>query len=213
MLKDVYAKLKGKAGTHLLILNAPEAFMTGSEEQELSVKIDKMVQTEKYPFVLLFTKNQQELQTWAEKAIHSLEEGGLLWICYPKKTSTLHENLSRDVGWEVVTSFEFEGVSLISVDDTWSAMRFLPKNAAPEKKKRAPREQKMEQQELVMPVELKERLKLDSEAGAFYENLAASYKRNYLEWVTSAKREETKMKHINKMVEKLKAGYKNPYAK
>lgn len=67
-----------------------------------------------------------------------------------------------------------------------------------------------------MPEELKEKLKqlkLDSEANAYYEKLAASYKKIYLEWVTSAKRVETKLKRINEMVEKLKEGYKNPYAK
>lgn len=64
-----------------------------------------------------------------------------------------------------------------------------------------------------MPEELKEKLKLDSEANAYYEKLAASYKKIYLEWVTSAKRVETKLKRINEMVEKLKEVYKNPYAK
>jgi hypothetical protein len=213
MLKDIFTKLKGNAGTCLLILNAPAAYLSGRDEEELSVTIDRVVEAEKYPFVQLFVKNRQELQTWAEKAIQSVEEGGLLWICYPKKTSSLYENLSRDEGWGAVTAFDLEGVALISVDETWSAMRFRPKNAAPPKRKPALKVEITEQREQKMPEELKEKLKLDSEAKAIYDNLAASYKKVYLEWVTSAKREETRNKRINEMVAKLKAGYKNPYAK
>jgi hypothetical protein len=216
MLKDVHTKLRVKAGTRLLILNAPDSYLSASDEQDLSVTIDTEVKTEKYPFVQLFTKNRQELQIWAEKTIQSLAEGGLLWICYPKKTSSLYEDLSRDEGWDAVTAVGMEGVALISIDETWSAMRFRPQNTTPEKKKRAPRESKVEKtapQEFAMPEELKEKLKANSEAATFYENLGPSYKKIYLEWVVSAKREETKRKRINEMIEKLTAGYKNPYAK
>lgn len=216
MFADVYAKLKVKDGMDLLILNAPEAYLTVPDELQVSVTIDIQPKADRYPFVQLFTKNRQELQAWAEKAVQFLEEGGLLWICYPKKSSSLYEDLSRDEGWEAITTFGLEGVSLISVDDTWSAMRFRPQSAAPEKKKRTARVQsfeKVEPKEHEIPEELAEKLKLDSEAADFFENLAASYKRIYLEWVTGSKREETRNKRMNEMIKKLKSGYKNPYAK
>jgi hypothetical protein len=52
--------------------------------------------------------------------------GGILWICYPKKSSEVKTDISRDVGWDVVHKAGWEGVTLISVDDIWSAMRFRP---------------------------------------------------------------------------------------
>lgn len=216
MLKDVYSKLKVKEGMNLLILNAPVAYLTSTDEIPLSISIHTEANNKQYRFVQLFAKNQQELTSWGDRAIQSLEDDGVLWICYPKKTSPLYENLSRDEGWDAVTSLGMEGVSLISVDDTWSAMRFRPKNAASkERKRQAPESSKegFESKELVMPEELKVIFKDEPEAAIFFDQLAASYKRSYLEWITSAKREETKHKRILEMVEKLKMGYKNPYAK
>jgi hypothetical protein len=212
MFKEVYTKLKVKNGMKLLILNAPEGYLKDSDEV---AAIETDLNGDTYSFVQLFTKNTQELESWAEKAVQSLEKDGLFWICYPKKNSNLYENLSRDEGWEAITSLGFEGVSLISVDETWSAMRFRPKNASP-RKKTAGKEQKAQaspQTEPEMPEELRQKLKNEPEAAAFFESLAPSYKRTYLEWITSAKRQETKQKRIQDTVEKLNAGHKNPYAK
>jgi hypothetical protein len=212
MLKEVYTKLKVKSGMKLLILNAPDGYLTGSDT------MDNKMETEaneiEFPFVQLFTKNTDELQAWAEKSVRSLEKDGLLWICYPKKTSSLYENLSRDEGWEAITSLGFEGVSLISVDDTWSAMRFRPKGAAAARdRKPANRETNKVRAEFEKPIELERKLQNEPEAAAFLEGLAPSYKQAYFEWIVSAKRDETKQKRILETIEKLKAGFKNPYAK
>jgi hypothetical protein len=51
---------------------------------------------------------------------------GLLWICYPKKSSKAATDLTRDVLWDMVKGYGVVGVSLISIDDVWSAMRFRP---------------------------------------------------------------------------------------
>jgi hypothetical protein len=49
----------------------------------------------------------------------------MLWVCYPKgsKNST---DLSRDVLWKAMEENGLVGVTLVAVDDTWSAMRFRP---------------------------------------------------------------------------------------
>jgi hypothetical protein len=211
MLKDVYTKLKVKSGMRLLILNAPEGYLTNSNVMDNTIETD--ANGNQYPFVQLFTKNTDELQIWAKRSVQSLEKDGLLWICYPKKTSSLYENLSRDEGWEAISALGLEGVSLISIDDTWSAMRFRPKNAAAREKKPANREPNTVKTEIEMPKELEEKLLNEPEAAAFFEGLAPSYKRTYFEWIESAKRNETKQKRILETIEKLKAGYKNPYAK
>ena len=50
----------------------------------------------------------------------------MLWFSYPKKTGKIKTDLSRDVGWDSVSKAGWIGVSLISIDDTWSSMRYRP---------------------------------------------------------------------------------------
>jgi hypothetical protein len=51
---------------------------------------------------------------------------GLLWVSYPKKSSKIATDISRDVAWEVMKEFGLQPVFQISIDETWSALRFRP---------------------------------------------------------------------------------------
>jgi hypothetical protein len=48
-----------------------------------------------------------------------------LWIAYPKKTSGVQTDMTRDKGWDAVTD-QIDAVSQVAIDDTWSALRFKP---------------------------------------------------------------------------------------
>jgi len=50
-----------------------------------------------------------------------------LWFCYPKKTGKIKTDISRDIGWDTVAKLGYEGIRAISIDDTWSGMRFRPR--------------------------------------------------------------------------------------
>lgn len=47
-------------------------------------------------------------------------------IDYPKKSSKVETDISRDVGWDAVKKTDWEGVAIVAIDDTWSALRFRP---------------------------------------------------------------------------------------
>ena len=75
--------------------------------------------------VIAFAKDDAELQTIVPQAIRALRADGRLWISYPKGSAQMKTDLNRDVLREIVDERHgFEGVSLVAVDDTWSAMRF-----------------------------------------------------------------------------------------
>jgi hypothetical protein len=53
---------------------------------------------------------------------------GILWICYPKKTSKkFTSEIDRDHGWKSMNELDFYGVRLLAIDENWSAMRFRNK--------------------------------------------------------------------------------------
>ncbi len=54
-----------------------------------------------------------------------------------------------------------------------------------------------------MPGEFKEALAANKEAGAFFESLPPSQKKQYVGWIASAKRDETRQKRLQKALELL----------
>ena len=118
-------KLVIKPHYSMLLLNAPE----GYREQLGTLPEGVEVFTQgKGPFdvVHLFVQQKAELEDKAPAAIGAVKPDGLLWISYPKKTSKVSSDLSRDVMWQVVIKFGWQAVTQISIDDVWSALRFRP---------------------------------------------------------------------------------------
>lgn len=77
-------------------------------------------------FVHLFVRNSSELNEFLGSALKVLKKDGLFWISYPKKSSKVKSDLNRDELVSLLRKVGHEGVSLISIDDTWSAMRIKP---------------------------------------------------------------------------------------
>lgn len=59
-----------------------------------------------------------------------------------------------------------------------------------------------------VPPYIEERLKTNRRAWSFFEQLAPSYRRAYIGWIDSAKREETKERRLREAVKLLAAGKK-----
>jgi hypothetical protein len=62
----------------------------------------------------------------AAPSLGSVRDGGILWVCYPKGGRKAGTDLNRDLLWAALGEVGLTGVTLVSVDDTWSAMRFRP---------------------------------------------------------------------------------------
>lgn len=65
-----------------------------------------------------------------------------------------------------------------------------------------------EERIIELPIEFKEKLVQNSDAYKFYESLSYSQKRKYFQWITSAKKEETKIKRIEEAIKKLENSIK-----
>jgi len=127
-------KLMIKPGQRLLALNAPEGYLT-TLGAEATTEADPDAQGI-FDFVQVFARNKADLDRFASAAIKALKPGGLLWFCYPKLTSKIKSDITRDTGWDVVQKAGMIGVSLIAIDETWSAMRFRAEGDVKPKKKR-----------------------------------------------------------------------------
>jgi hypothetical protein len=80
----------------------------------------------KFDWIQIFVKNQAELDSLAPKAAKALKPESMLWISFPKGTSKIQTDLTRDKGWEGVQALDLKWVNLVSVNETWSAFAMRP---------------------------------------------------------------------------------------
>ena len=66
------------------------------------------------------------LATRLKKCLPRAPGEARLWVAYPKLTSDIDTDLTRDRGWDTLTALGLRGVAIVSVDDTWAAVRFRP---------------------------------------------------------------------------------------
>ncbi|HOB82959.1 MAG TPA: hypothetical protein PKX27_02785 [Bacteroidales bacterium] len=125
-MKDLLRKLNYKEYNRILIMNAGEVFLQSLSKELHDVKIDTEIdQRCPYNFMIIFVKSVREVNDISPVALHNLTADGVLWYCYPKKTSKkLTSDLERDRGWKSMNDMGFYGIRMVSVDDNWSAMRF-----------------------------------------------------------------------------------------
>jgi hypothetical protein len=72
--------------------------------------------------VMLWASREAHLPKYQARFEELLPET-LLWVCYPK-LGRLETDLGRDKLWMWMKAHGFEGVRLLSIDDTWSAASF-----------------------------------------------------------------------------------------
>ncbi|WP_068776204.1 hypothetical protein [Paenibacillus sp. FJAT-26967] len=108
----------------ILILNAPVEY-----EETLSAfdaEIHRQIISESYPFVQVFGTSNEEIRESALQGAAVLDSDGLLWLCYPKKTSRTYKgsDCSRESVAALLAAEGYEPVRQIALDDDWSALRY-----------------------------------------------------------------------------------------
>jgi hypothetical protein len=124
-INPLVKKLQLKPEQRVAIINAPSGYIEALGQLPEGTKLTDKT-TGSFDFVQLFVKDSAELNRYAPKAIRAIKHDGMLWISYPKGSSKMKSDLNRDVIWDLVKKHGLLGVSLVSIDDTWSAMRFRP---------------------------------------------------------------------------------------
>ncbi len=57
---------------------------------------------------------------------------------------------------------------------------------------------------------LKKHLQKNKKQKDFFDTLSFTNKKEYMEWIVTAKREETRIERVNGSIERLAKGWKNP---
>jgi len=120
-------KLAIKPGYKLLILNAPDGYIDQLNPLPEGATVHTQAAGESgFDFVQVFARSKADVDNHAQSAVRLLKQGGLLWFAFPKKTSKIKTDVTRDVGWDTLMDMAYGPVTAIAIDDTWSALRFRP---------------------------------------------------------------------------------------
>ena len=122
-------KLRIAPGDRFALFSAPPGYAArvrpaapGHRDTELAPSMKTKRATREIDGALIFVRRARDLGVARESA-RSVRPDGLIWIAYPKG-GAMGTDLDRDVLRETLAKHGLEAVSLIALDDTWSAMRF-----------------------------------------------------------------------------------------
>jgi Bacteriocin-protection, YdeI or OmpD-Associated len=207
-------KLQLKEEKNLLIQGLPSSIEKQFVKLTFSKSVTPLLKKRKIDFALVFAVNQRQLADILKDVVPALQNDAKFWIAYPKLTSKIASDLSRDANWDFVADYGFEAVRMIALDNVWSAARFKKSDSEAKKKLNfcstnpAPGVDYINRT-VKVPAELQALFNTNEKAAGFFESLAFSHRREYVEWIISAKRDETKQMRLESTMEKLTAGKKN----
>lgn len=76
--------------------------------------------------VICFVRNRADVEQDGPRMLSAARPRAIVWFAYPKKSSKLKTDIHRDAGWDALTTAGWEGVAMVAIDETWSALRFRP---------------------------------------------------------------------------------------
>jgi len=123
-MRPLLEKLNYKGQKRIAILNAEKNFILAPMKEIKDIQIDTKIDPRyPYDFMILFVRKAAEVKEIVPVALHNLAVDGVLWFCYPKKTSKKYlSEIDRDHGWEALNDLGFFGIRMVAIDEDWSAM-------------------------------------------------------------------------------------------
>jgi uncharacterized protein YdeI (YjbR/CyaY-like superfamily) len=181
----------------------------------------------------LHLSNRNEWRAWLEKNYATKKE---VWLIYYKKHTGVPSISYEDSVEEAICFGWIEGI-IKRIDDERCARKFVPRRSrsrwSESNKKRAERminEGRMTEagmarvddakrsgewfksnvvpKNLMLPAFIEEALTKNKKASENFDKLAESYKRLYVRWISSAKREKTRLRRLEEAIDLLEQNKK-----
>jgi len=119
--KPLSQRLQIKPGRSFCLINEPDGYLNAIKPLPEGSKF--VAAGEKAEVVQVFVTGMEDFKSRLPAAIDALTPGGILWVTYPKLTSKLAADINRDTIWKYIVALGWQAVAIISVDETWTALR------------------------------------------------------------------------------------------
>ena len=122
--KTIVQKLLIKEGYRVLVMNAPQGYIASLAELPSGVTVATGLDSAgPFDWIQSFVSSQGAFEAQLSGLKVRLKPQGLLWITYPKGAAVIKSDITRDTIWRYAKTIGLDGVAMVAVDETWSAMR------------------------------------------------------------------------------------------
>lgn len=231
MSETLFEKLQYQEEKNLLIQGLPSTIEKQFSKLAFAKNVTPLLKSRRIDFALVFAINESQLNGILKEVLPAMQEGGKFWVAYPKTSSKIATDLNRSCSWYHLTSAGYETIESVTLDHVWTAARFQKNmQALPVMELEVAETEDESQMDINLlvaeevavdyktrvvtpPADFAKLLRKSKSANAFFENLSFTNKKEYVGWITSAKREDTRLRRLEAAVGKLEAGKKNPTEK
>lgn len=220
MSQTLLEKLQFKDEKNLLVQGLPSAIEKQFVKLAFAKNLTPLLKSRKIDFALVFAINEQQLGNIVREVVPALQRNAKFWVAYPKIGSKIATTLYRDCSWDCVVRQGYEVVRQVAIDHVWTAIRFSKSDAVTALAKAAVRDAVLESagvdfvdRTIQPPADFVKELRRSKVASHFFEELSFTDQKEYVVWISSAKKEETRSRRLGQAIDKLIAGKKNPAAK
>ena len=106
-----------------VVINAPKDLEKEFVRLGFKTALDKK---SFYNNTVVFVNNKKEFMEFLTNELRNIEHDSVLWFAYLKRSSGISTDINRDILRETAEKFSITTVTAISINETWSALRFRP---------------------------------------------------------------------------------------
>jgi hypothetical protein len=117
-------KLGIKAGERVVALDAPAHYRGLLTDLPASARIEDRLTTP-VNFVHLFVTERARLRRDLRSLRKRLDDSGVLWVSWPKKSSGVSTDVTEDVIRNEALPLGFVDVKVCALDETWSGLKLM----------------------------------------------------------------------------------------
>lgn len=125
MASSLGQKLQIKPGVSISVVNAPED-VKSRLPGDLTNNPVTFEKSSSPSALMVFIKSKAEVGEVVMPLLTGSYAFSPVWLLYPKGTSGVSTDLSRDILWKMMEPHGWRPARMIALDEIWSAMRFSP---------------------------------------------------------------------------------------
>jgi hypothetical protein len=115
-------KLGIKEGFKIALYHQPEYYFNLFTYFPVNVKF---INKHKVDLVHYFVKEERQLQRDILKLKDQIEQNGMIWISWPKKSSKVETDITEDLIRNLALKNGLVDIKVCAVDETWSGLKLV----------------------------------------------------------------------------------------
>ncbi|NNC36274.1 MAG: DUF3052 domain-containing protein [Hyphomonadaceae bacterium] len=118
-------KLGLKNGMTIITRSSPQPYNSYFSQFPNIIKVTDPPAPESIDFIHIFGHSFEQLEKHYPPLKQALKKNGLMWISWPKKSSKIESNITRESLRSYVLDRGLVDVKVCAIDDDWSALKFV----------------------------------------------------------------------------------------